>query len=47
MIGFSVVPACAPGEFLGPGGSSRASVKDATMKLAILDDWFDTLRGLP
>lgn len=47
MIGFSVVPACAHGEFLGPGGLSRASVKDATMKLAILDDWFDTLRGLP
>ena len=47
MIGFLVVPACAHGEFLGPGGLSRASVKDATMKLAILDDLFDTLRGLP
>ena len=47
IIGFSVIPACAHGEFLDSGGLSRACVKDAKMKLAILDDWLDTLRGLP
>jgi D-3-phosphoglycerate dehydrogenase len=35
------------GEFLDLGGLSWACVKSATMKLAILDDWFDTLRALP
>ena len=34
-------------EFLDLGGLSWACAKSATMKLVILDDWFDAPRGLP